>query len=372
MPANVVKAPPPDATIRAFETESDLKVTRYLVGAHIMEPAAKANQSALFSPAIVLIWIAFTHYLVETYAGGWPDSVYNIFSGRGLAEWDPSNVLYGMTQWFRLGPTLVAPPIALLASFELRHRNKFEDEMTRAIGEEDMRDIKGYYQEDGVPRAGRTGFWVLEFDGRIIGCFGIDGRRPGVCLDSTVDYPVVDKKVETASLAIEPVVAEKDERYELRNRTPKKSVAVVAPVPAPLATLPPTYTDTLQLRRFATSLSFRPTGIEDDLLAYAANFAFTPKSAESPLVPARQLTISVRPSIQAGLVARLEKAGFKLADKKGTSAIDMDSWRDNPAAKGGIAAWTETLLTPIWPINLGWATYVLTREDWVKRTGAKE
>lgn len=356
----------PAAVIRAFEPESDLKIARFLIGSSIMEPAAQANKSALFTPMILMLWVLFTNTLVERYVGGWPDSVYNLFSGRGFEDWVLENWSVGMLQWLKLAPVLVAPPIVLLAFFELRHRNKFEDEMTRAIGDEDLRGIKEYYQDNKATGAGRSGFWVLEFDSRIIGTFALDGMKPTVCLDSTVDHEMITKKKEDTPAEIATAVVEKDERYALRNRSAKATAVVTASSSSAIIE-PSTYTDTLHLRRFATSLSFRPTGIEDDFLEFAAKFAFSPSPTSPP--PAAKIVIAVRPAVQEPFVATLLKAGYKPASTvPGTPTVDMDSWRKRALPKGRtIVPLTDKLLNPIWPLNLEWVTFVLTKEDWLAR-----
>ena len=356
---------PPGAGIRPFVEASDKKVARFLVGSNVMEPSTRANQAALFCVPVIIVWIFATSLAVEFFAGGWPRAFYELFNGRGssLDEW-----IIAITQLLKLSPTLAAPPLILLALFELRHRNLFEEEMTRVIGEEDMRDIPGYYQ--GKTEA-RSGFWVLEFDGRIIGALGIDGRKPGEGLNSTVN---MEQKIETVPQgSVEPAVAVKqDSPYPLRNRNKAAAASAVTPT----APLPSTYSlsGTLQIRRFATSLSFRPAGIENDLLEFAANFAFAPSTPSQPLPPVNKLVIAVRPSVESDFVYRLARNGYKSAAVGNvTPQIKMDDWKAVKAAgSSALVARTSQLMELFWPLDLQWVTFVLLRSDWEKMQLKKE
>lgn len=352
-----IATPPPDAMIRPFNPSSDLKVTQYLIGAGIMEPAAVANLTALYLPVTMLVWAAATHFLVTNFAGGWPTGA-NLFFTSGLTE----AIEYLKVQWpmdlitmLKLAPTMVTPPILLLALFELRHRNRFEDEMKRAIGEEDMRDIEGYYgtTSDALAKktvGGRSGFWVLEFDGRIIGAFGLDGLKPGEGLDSAIDH------VAGTGGATKPITDAPASTDSPRVLRPRKSAATLS-TPTPAA--PSSYTDTLHLRRFASSLSFRPTGIDDDLLVHAAKFAFSPSSSSSsPLPPASKIIIQIRPSISSVFVNRLVKNGYKLVEQ-GKGNLEVTEVRSP-------AGWVENFAAAIWPLDLNWRTYVLEKSVWEK------
>ena len=361
---------PPAAGIRPYENATDKKVARFLVGSQTMEPSAKANQLALFSGIVILIWAFSTALLVEQFAGGWPKPCYELFAGRSerippaCAQRRSQSLVLGstmnewiaaVTQLLKLSPTLISPPIVLLALFELRHRSLFEEDMNRVIGEEDMRDIPGYYQAGA-----RSGFWVLEFDGRIIGALGIDGRKPGKGLNSTVDMDKTDFVAETP---VEPTaVAKQDSPYPLRNR----NKATATPT-APLADTS-TPSTTLQIRRFATSLSFRPAGIENDLLEFAANFAFAPSTPTQSLPTVNKLVIAVRPSVESDFVYRIARHGFRSAAVlKTTPQIEMDGWKAAKAARSsGLASMLSQTVELLWPLDLQWATFVLLRSDWEK------
>lgn len=301
-----------------------------------------------------------------------------LFAGEGFeAAWKSLPLLQGVTQWLATIPLLVTPPIVLLASFELRHRNRFEDEMSRAIGEEDMRDIEGYYatedlamqgsaKKGAATQGGRKGFWVFEYDGRIIGAVGLDGRKPGKALDSVVDLPPTvggeDKKIEGAAApeASTTSTAAADSPYPLRNRK-GKAPATEAAVDAKSSAETP-YTDTVQIRRFATSLSFRPAGTEDDLLQFVANFAFSPDAA---LPPAKRITIAIRPVVQQSLATRLKKNGFKLVARGAPGELHPDEAKLSNVTATGVVASMSSLLDSVWPLDLEWKTYALDHDDWV-------
>lgn len=269
----------------------------------------------------------------------------------------PSNpgLLQTATEWLSLTPLIVVAPIVLLALFEMRHRSMFEDRMARAIGEEDMRELEEYYQvkEEGA----KGGFWVLEYDGRIIGAVGLDARKPGQELDSTVDMvkPVVgDKKLEDVPAEAEATsasaTAAATSPYPLRSRTkqatestPTKSIVAPSNSITP-STTPALPADTLHLRRFASSLSFRPADIEDDLLSFAAGHAF----AHSDV---KYIVVTARPSVEKSLARRLKKNGWTLLPKGDAREVGK-----NEGEQGLVGA--------IWPLDLGARTFVLTREQW--------
>jgi hypothetical protein len=340
---------------------SDLKVVQYLVGTSIMDPAAIANLTALYLPVTLFVWAALTHLFVTQFAGGWPTTA-NLFFTAGLfpaIEYAKENATGEVLAMLKLAPTMVTPPILLLALFELRHRNRFEEEMKRAVGEEDMRDIEGYYGTTSEALAkkktgGRSGFWVLEFDGRIIGAFGLDGLKPGEGLDSAMDHPPPKIEGAAGKLIADDPSSTTDSPRVLR---PRKSASALSTTTTPT---PSSYTDTLHLRRFATSLSFRPTGIEDDLLAQAAKFAFSPSSSDSsPLPPASRIIISIRPSISFVFAKRLIKNGYQMVEQ-GKGHLEIKEVRSP-------AGWVDELADRVWPLDLSWRSYVLEKKVWEKR-----
>lgn len=388
------KPPPPPAVIRPFVL-GDLKIVRYLIGklkyifliyeettlnlyiffdsigSSMMEPSSSANQAALWSPIILLIWAILTHSLVVYIGTGWPQWLC-LFKGVKYVwgSWP-----YEAVQVLKVLPAIVSPPIVLLAGFEMKHRNMFEESMTRAIGEEDLIDVEGYYStKDSVAGAGegkkvtkevggRKGFFVLEYDNRIIGAFGIDGRKPGKVLDTIVGLPLPDsKKVDSpatiAATATTPTLPESP--YPLRNRSAKTGIPSTPTSPSPSSSSDSTYTDTVQLRRFGTSLSFRPAGIDEDLINYAAAFAFSTASPSS-LPPAKKLIYTLRPSIEKDLLAKLIAAGFKEVADGSELVYEPEAWKVEKLSL------IQSLVNKVWPISLVWKTYALTVEDWTKR-----
>lgn len=269
------------------------------------------------------------------------------------------------TEWLSITPLIVVAPIVLLALFEMRHRSMFEDKMSRAIGEEDMRDVEGYYAVG--EKDGKNGFWVLEYDGRIIGAVGLDGRKPGQQLDAAVDHAkAADKKIEdtptTDATDAASASATTSSTYPLRSRG---KASTIEPKPSSssrdssttstatsTSTLP---TGTLHLRRFATSLSFRPADIEDDLLSFISEYAFGDSTGQEEN---QQIVITLRPAVEKALVKRLRKNGFVAVPRGSESDVAGVDAQDG---KGG-------LLGALWPLDLSARTFVLTRGQWEKQT----
>ncbi|GAA5921730.1 hypothetical protein JCM3775_001787 [Rhodotorula graminis] len=424
---------PPPARIRPFNPDKDLKLTRYLVGAAVMEPSSQANQVALFKPASLLVWAGLVHLLITRVANGYPAVVHNyLYPHLPKAVNDKATILQTLTDSLILIPLVLAPAIMILAVFEWRHRNLFEMEMRRAIGDEDMRDVEAYYdvrpepattaseegdkkpttrarakQEQQVKQQGegdkaaagaasqpaqRQGFWVLEYDNRLIGAVGLDGSKPGRPLDSVVDLLIAaarEKKEGRGASTDAAASAKKDDSATttateststdstLRPRGANApSVSVTPPTPVsgappspftldPSASLPQ---GTLHIRRFATSMSFRTAGIEDDLLAFVADYAFAPapEDGEPGPAPAQQLVVAVLPDVQKSLRKALARNGFELVPRG--SELDL---AQSGAASGGAGAGKKSWAARLWPVSLEQRTMVLRRATWEARQ-AKE
>lgn len=363
-------------------------------------------------------WAAVAHLLITRVANGYPAILNNYLYPHEPKAVNPNaTVLQTITDSLILIPLVLAPAIAILAALEWRHRNLFEMEMRRAIGEEDMRDLVAYYDvKPGAPNAGdedddkapvtrsrakqqqqqggdeagasqpeqRRGFWVLEYDNRLIGAVGLDGSKPGQQLDSVVDRIIAaarDKKLAegassassaSANSALTTATDASSSGSTLRPRggnapfvsvTPPTPVSGTAPSPFtlhPSASLPQ---GTLHLRRFATSLSFRTAGIEDDLLSFVADYAFspTPEAAEDQAAdqlpaPAQQLVVALLPSVQPSLRRALSRNGFELVPRG--SELDLPQ-----TAASGEKSWAAR----VWPVSLEQRTMVLRRATWQAR-----
>jgi len=286
--------------------------------------------------------------------------------------------------------------------------------MRRAIGEEDLRDITKYY---GVRRDGeeakkvdsqkkpeqRKGFWVLEYENRILGLVGIDGTKPGQRLDSIMDHldalkankstkETVDKKEEgqeeestktdEAKVSSASTTATSNTDRNLRSRNLKSlelpendssapSLSVTPPSPASgsapssyALTSSPLPDGTLHLRRFTTSMSFRSADIEDDLLEFAAKSAFstsTRESTESSPPPARQLVIALRPTVQTALRRRLEKHGWTFVPKGSELEVPLSG---SKSLSSPPPSTLSKALDSVWPLSLESRTMVLKRSTW--------
>ncbi|SCV71919.1 BQ2448_4613 [Microbotryum intermedium] len=367
----------PSAKIRPFKATSDLKVFRFLLGAQVQEPSASSNSAALFSPLGLLAWAVLTHLFVTMIGKGWPSSLrYLVSMGRYLVPaYHDSSWVHHVTEWLTSLPLIIAPPIILLALFEMVHRPRFEDQVQRAIGEEDMRDIEGYYGNAGKSNeteTGRKGAWVLEYDQRIIGLVTLDGRKPGQHLNSVVDLTVENKGDDknddgsAQSSATDPRSG-----TLLRQRNSKKSdapsLSLTPPTPSigtPPSSKPIASTalpkGVLHIRRFATSLSFRPADIEDDLLDFVADYAF-----ESP--ETTKLVIACRPVPEAAFARRLKKNGYQLVTKGSELEVPIIGKPSHPQPRSGL----DKLLATIWPISLEPRTFVLTKEAYKNVVAAR-
>lgn len=236
----------------------------------------------------------------------------------------------------------------------MRHRNLFEDEMTRAIGEEDMRDIEGYYGVAAQQEAGaKSGFWVLEFEGRIIGAMGLDARKPGQHLDAIMDGSA--GKVKTLANDSESPVAKssavESQAYALRSRD--KTAKAVSTPNLPASTSAAT---TLHLRRFATSLSFCAADIEDDLLEFLAKFTFASSASPAPTA----IVTTLRPSVEKSLARRLAKHGWREAARDEV-AYQVHGGAENGKGANKRSAWASAV-DKFWPLALDRRAWVLVRE----------
>ncbi|SCZ88668.1 BZ3500_MvSof-1268-A1-R1_Chr2-1g04560 [Microbotryum saponariae] len=367
----------PSAKIRPFKASSDLKVFRFLLGAQLQEPSASSNSAALFSPLGLLGWAVLTQFFVTMIGKGWPSSLrYLVSMGRyPVPAYHDSSLIHHGTEWLTSLPLFIAPPIILLALFEMVHRPRFEDEVQRAIGEEDMRDIEGYYgtaEKTNDSETGRKGAWVLEYDQRIIGLVTLDGRKPGQNLDSVVDLTVDNNDKIDGPESAQSTAADATTGTLLRQRNSKisdaPSLSLTPPTPSlgtPPSTKPiastPLPKGVLHIRRFATSLSFRPADIEDDLLDFVADYAF-----ESP--ETTKLVIACRPVPEAAFARRLKKNSYQAVPKGSELEVPIIGKSTHPRPRSGL----DKVVATIWPISLEPRTFVLTREAYNKALAARQ
>lgn len=366
--------------------------------------SASANRVALFKPVSLLVCLALAHFLTVQFGSGYPAWIYNVFSSSPKPLNVHSPIWQSVADSMLLVPLFLGPPIIVLALFELRHRALFENEMRRAIGEEDLRDLTKYYgvrrdasaaTVDSKERGSqsqpeqRKGLWVLEYENRILGLVGIDGMKPGQRLDSIMDHldslqkrgPKSDKQGDSAE-DIEPsasttATATSDDTIRSRNLkslslpkndssssapslsvTPPSPASGSAPSPYALASSP-LPEGTLHLRRFATSLSFRSADIEDDLLEFAARAAFSSSEDDASPPPARQLVLALRPVVQPELKSRLEKHGWTVVPRGSELEVPLSGTKPASAPSSTVARAIEA----VWPL-LEARTMVLKRSTW--------
>lgn len=340
---------------------------------HRMSSSSLANQEALYKPVVLLVWAAMTWVAVVYFGRGWPTSLLralHITSQNEVVPGGSRTLLQHATEYLSVLPMLVAPPIVLLALFEFRHRYMFEDEMARAIAEEDLRDIDGYYGngDDASANANQKenprGFWVLEYDGRIIGAMGLDGRKPGAQLDSLADKTKVEGAPANGkshdSSASSTAVADTSTERALRSRSKAAQQTAAAGVPADESALP---AKVLHLRRFATSYTFRPSDIEDDMLDYVSAHAFASSDADS-------LVITLRPTIERGLASRLAKNGWKELTKGDEREAVSARMRAQEVRRSETGPGWKRIVGAIWPVSLEPKTYAIDRIAWESKAQA--
>lgn len=340
------------------------------------------------------------HLMTIYFTVGYPPYIHNLFSSNQKPLNPLSPIWQSCADSLLLFPLFLGPPIIVLALFEMRHRAIFEAEMRRAIGEEDLRDITKYY---GVKKDGsnedekrdnqkqpeqRKGFWVFEYENRILGVVGIDGTKPGQPLDSIMDHldslkikkdakkkeeeedqrePESESASTTATTTASSLRSRNIKSLDIPETDPSAPSLSVTPPSPSSDSAPSSYAlassplpdGTLHLRRFTTSMSFRSADIEDDLLEFAAKSAFAKQGPNSP-PPARQLVIALRPTVQTSLRKKLEQHGWTLVPKGSELEVPLSGLK---LASTRESAWSRTIGS-IWPLSLEPATMVLKRSDW--------
>ena len=309
-----------------------------------MEQAPLANAAAFFRPRSLIAWLAVSSAFA--YRFNWLPSrshVQAVLHGT-TGRWTAGEWLRLIVELTRPLPVFALLAIAFIACFEMLHRRTFDRAMRHAIGAEDMRSLAAYYNlpgATGTKPAGRTGFMVIEYDGRIIGCAGLDGRKPGERLGG-----VDEAEVEAGA----PVEAARD---GLRKR---KTVQTNGDARAPA---------TCELRHLTCSLSFRETGIEGDLLDYILRFAFAPSTTDvgdglpsATVPPAQRIEILLRPALQRSLAATLAARGFR---RDRTEPVDDSMAPSAAELKTGVAARLEPFIAAFSSLDLRRHRFVLVR-----------
>ncbi|KAG0146520.1 hypothetical protein CROQUDRAFT_519026 [Cronartium quercuum f. sp. fusiforme G11] len=244
----------PSASIRNYDHEKDFKFVRYLIGASILSRTGPANVNLFWSNPLVYIWvIAFTTYIPLKHM-----SFVKEESGRDYLK------SVGVKMMMRM-PVFVGPPLVLLVLLNWCHRIYFNSVMRQALHAEDMMDPKSYYKNtttlmNGV---GDSTVWVLEYDGRQLGV---------VAVEKVSNQPNGSKSPD---------------------HQPIQDTLIASEI------------QTMRIRHLATSIPFRPAGIDADLATHAVSSCFV----RHPNV--ERIMISLIPIIDDVQIKAIEQIGFK-------------------------------------------------------------
>jgi predicted GNAT family acetyltransferase len=150
------------------------------------------------------------------------------------------------------------------------NRPYFEKQIQVVLRRRDMANLGTHYS-----LAPSSGFWILEFNGHIIGIIAIDASpEPD---ESSADQEKKGKK----------------------KKTPEQSSVAI-------------------IRHFYVDEQYRPSGVQDDLLAHAVKHAFT---ASSVLLQIRAEDSPLTPYIRKSL----KSAGFEL--EQHTETVGVFKWK---------------------------------------------
>lgn len=207
----------PNAQIRPYRPDDD-KVVKFALGMAHTEGLAVANRRAALHPLTLSIWVALSCVMIE-YFSWWP------------------NPEHGFLGWLSPVPAFACWAVPILSLIDWINRPYFEDVASDTLRRPDVADIQEYYA-----RSPSSGFFVLEYDGRIIGLIAVDASE-----DSQSDK----NSVRTGE--IEKTIQEKK-----RDSSMTSSTATISHI-------------------FVEN-PFRNADVQDDLVSFATDYAFTTSS----------------------------------------------------------------------------------------------
>ncbi|THH16743.1 hypothetical protein EW146_g3947 [Bondarzewia mesenterica] len=272
----------PRARIRPYQAE-DEKQVRFMVGQAQMEPLAFANNRAYFHPVTLAIWIAVSSIFAQ-YMKWWPD---------------PSQ---GFLGYLLVLPAFFAPAVPIMFFIDWRNRPDIEERAEKVLRRPDLYDISAYYS-----RSPASGFWILEYNGKLIGLIALDAS-----LDASSD-----------------LVAQPVSEQQLKKLLHAKGTSPVATI-----------------RHFFVEEAYRPVAVEEDLLQYAVRVAF---ETGKTIREIRILGSPLRPTVEECLrsngftigenVAKLGILGWGINWYK----LDRKKWEAEPVADDHLAIQSERL-----------------------------
>jgi hypothetical protein len=246
--------PASTARIRPY-AKRDEKEVRFMIGQAHMEPLAYANQKLYFHPLTLAIWIGFSSVFTQ-YMNWWPNSE------------------YGFLSWLRVLPAFFASAVPIMFYIDWNNRPFVEDKVEKVLRRIDLLDIQAYYT-----RSPASGLWLLEYGDKIIGMIAVDAS-PNATNDESITQETSAEQLR-ASL----------------ERTGTSRIATI--------------------RHFFAEEAYRRVKIEDDLLQFALEKAFTANKSVSTV---RILASPLRPAI----LESLQRNQFSKGDR--VESIGMLSW----------------------------------------------
>ncbi|KIM66165.1 hypothetical protein SCLCIDRAFT_111153 [Scleroderma citrinum Foug A] len=204
----------PNAQIRPYRPDDD-KVVKFALGMAHTEGLAVANRRAALHPLTLSIWVALSCIMIE-YFNWWP------------------NPEHGFLGWLSPVPAFACWAVPILSLIDWVNRPYFEDVASDILRRPDVADIQEYYA-----RSPSSGFFVLEYDNRVIGLIAVDASE-----DSQSDK----NSVKTGEI-------------QEKNRVSSKGTS-----------------STAKICHIFVENPFRNADVQDDLVAFATNHAFTASS----------------------------------------------------------------------------------------------
>ncbi|KAI6162218.1 hypothetical protein EDD17DRAFT_1729142 [Pisolithus thermaeus] len=196
----------PNAQIRPYKLK-DEKVVKFAIGKALMEGLTIANRRAVFHPFTLTMWVALSCIMIQ-YFSWWP------------------NPEHGFLRFFSAVPAFACWAVPILAWIDWINRPYFEDATSDALHNLDVANIEEYYA-----LSPSSGFFVLEYDGSIIGLVAIDASKNSQSNQSFKEHnKVKEQKRGTSSVAV--------------------------------------------IRHFYVEELFRKSNVQDDLVAFAVRHAF--------------------------------------------------------------------------------------------------
>ncbi|KIJ51373.1 hypothetical protein M422DRAFT_203530 [Sphaerobolus stellatus SS14] len=134
--------------------QNDIKLAKFLISLSLMQPLTTANNNAYFHPLTLSVWVGISSIMMVLFKW-WPSTT------GPLGYW---GLLWPV-------PAFATMAVPILIFFEWFHRPVFEEPLQKALREEDIRDLIGYYS-----RSPASGFYVLEHKEKVIGIVGLDAN----------------------------------------------------------------------------------------------------------------------------------------------------------------------------------------------------